>query len=63
MSNKEIRELLKKEHIYIWQIANKLSIHETTLVKRFRIELSEKHKTEVLSAVEEIKLERLKNQQ
>lgn len=52
---------MKKENIYIWQIANKLSIHETTLIKRFRTELPEDRKTEVLSAIEEIRLERLKN--
>lgn len=61
MSNKEIRELMKKENIYIWQVANKLSIHETTLIKRFRTELPEERRTEVLSAIEEIRLERLKN--
>lgn len=54
---------MKKENIYVWQVAMKLGIHEATLIKRFRIQLSEERKTEVLSAIEEIRLERIKNQQ
>jgi hypothetical protein len=60
MNNKEIKDLLKEEHIYMWQVAKKLNIHETTFIRWFRDELSEERKRVVLSAVEEIKLDRLK---
>lgn len=55
MTNKEIRELMKKEKIYLWQIAEVLVIHETTLIKRFRTELSDDHKNQVLTAIQVIK--------
>lgn len=55
MSNKEIRELMKKEKIYLWQVAEVLAIHETTLIKRFRTEMSDDHKNQVLIAIQVIK--------
>lgn len=63
MNNAEIKDLLKAEHIYMWQVAKKLNIHETTFIRWFRDELSEERKKVVLSAVEEIKLDRLKAQE
>lgn len=60
MTNKEIRAIMKQEKIFIWQIAEVLSIHETTMIKRFRTEMSDKQKQEVISAIEEIRLDRLK---
>lgn len=62
MCNKEIRAIMKKERIFIWQIAEKIHVHETTMIKRFRTELTEDRKAEVLSAIEEIRLDRLKSQ-
>lgn len=62
MSNKEIKELLHRENIYMWQVAKKLGVHETTFCKWFRGELSQEQAQRVLSAVEEIKLDRLKEQ-
>lgn len=63
MNNKEIKDLLKAEHIYMWQVAKVLNIHETTFIRWFRDELSEERKRVVLSAIEEIKLDRLKAQE
>lgn len=60
MSNREIIHLLKKEDIYQWQIAKKLGLHETTLCRWFREELTQEQKQQVLSAIEELKLDRLK---
>ena len=62
MTNKEIEELLKAEHIYKWVVAKKLNIHETTFIRWFRDEMSDERKLLVLSAVEEIKLDRMKAQ-
>ncbi len=55
MTNREIRELMKKEKIYLWQVAEVLVIHETTLKKRFRTEMSDDHKNQVLTAIQVIK--------
>lgn len=60
MTNKEIRDIMKQEKIFIWQIAEVLSIHETTMIKRFRTEMTDKQKQQVISAIEEIRLDRLK---
>lgn len=60
MSNKEIEALLKKQKIYKWQVAKKIGIHETSFVRWFREELSQEQKQQVMSAIEEIKLDRLK---
>ena len=62
MGNKEIKTLLHKENIYMWQVAKKLGVHETTFCKWFREQLSQEQTQRVLSAVEEIKLDRLKEQ-
>lgn len=62
MSNKEIEYLLKQEKIYKWQVAKRLSIHETTFVRWFRDELTQEQVNQVLFAIEEIKLDRLKKQ-
>lgn len=62
MNNKEIKALLHKENIFMWQVAKKLGVHETTFCKWFREQLSQEQIQKVLSAVEEIKLDRLKEQ-
>lgn len=62
MSNKDIEYLLKKEQIYKWQIAEKLGLHETSFCRWWRKELSQEQVQMVLSAVEEIKLDRLEEQ-
>ncbi len=60
MSNKDIERLLKQEQIYKWEVAEKLGLHETTFCRWWRKELSQEQVQRVLSAVEEIKLDRLK---
>lgn len=62
MSNKEIESLLKQEKIYKWQVAERLGLHETSFCRWWRKPLSEEQARQVLSAVEEIKLDRLKRQ-
>lgn len=62
MDNEELRKMMKEDHIYLWQVAEKLEIHETTLVKKFRRELPSEQAKAVLSAIQEIKLDRLKEQ-
>ena len=62
MSNDEIKQLLKKENIYMWQIAKVLNIHETTFGKWFREPVSKECQMQILSAVESIKLSRVKEE-
>ena len=62
MNNQKIEQLLKREKIFKLQVARKIGIHETSFIRWFRDELSQEQIQRVLSAVEEIKLDRLKVQ-
>ena len=62
MNNQKIEQLLKREKIFKWQVARKIGIHETSFIRWFRDVLSQEQIQRVLSAVEEIKLDRLKVQ-
>ena len=60
MNNEQLKVLMKENKIYMWQVAKHLNVNETSFCKWFREELSEVRKQQVLSAIEEIKLGRLK---
>ena len=62
MNNAELKGLMKANKVFMWEVAKKLNVNETSFCKWFREELSEVRKQQVLSAVEEIKLDRLKAQ-
>lgn len=62
MSNEQIKTLMRENKIYMWQVAKRLNVHETSFCKWFREQLSQEQVQRVLSAVEEIKLDRLKAQ-
>ena len=62
MNNAELKALMKENKICMWVVAKKLNVNETSFCKWFREELSEVRKQQVLSAIEEIKLDRLKAQ-
>lgn len=54
MSNQKIKEMMKQNNIYMWQVAKKLNVNETSFCKWFREPLSEQRKQQILSAVNEI---------
>lgn len=58
--NLEIIRLLKKEDIFRWQVAERIGIHESTFCRWFRKELTKEQVQQILTAVEEIKKQRLK---
>ena len=60
MNNADIAVLLRKEGIYRWEIARKLGIHEGTFSRWFRNELSREQVRQIIGAIEEIKLDRVK---
>ena len=54
--NAELRNLLKENGIFLWQVARKLDVHEQTLYNWLRYEpLPEKHREMIFSAIEAIK--------
>lgn len=60
MANQELRAMMKTQRIFIWEVAERLGIHETTLVKRLRRELPEEQTKQIFSIIEEIHLEKVK---
>lgn len=44
MNNQQIRAVMRDNNIYMWQIAKKLKVNETSFCKWFREELSEERK-------------------
>ncbi len=50
-ANLDIRETLKAVNIAQWELANKLNISETTLVRRLRKELPEDEKQKILKII------------
>ena len=59
MNNNEIRTRMKRSNIYLWEVADNLSMHESTLCKWFRHPLTQDQKTLILSAIESISLSRI----
>lgn len=54
-ANNEIRTLAAENNIYIWQIADKLGVHENTLLRWMRKELPKETKDKILNAINEIR--------
>jgi DNA-binding Lrp family transcriptional regulator len=57
MSNTELRAELKAAKIPYWKIAEKLGVHENTIIRRMRKELSEDDRKAFFAAIAEIKKE------
>ncbi|MDI3537686.1 MAG: hypothetical protein PWP30_2168 [Eubacteriaceae bacterium] len=57
MKNKEIKESLKKAHLYQWQVAESLGISEPSLSRKMRHELHEDEKKQIFKVIEELKKE------
>lgn len=55
MKNLDIRNCLKQNHIFHYELANALNISEMTLVKKLRKELSKLEKEHIFSVIEELK--------
>lgn len=52
--NKDIREMAKENGVYLYEIAEKLSVSEPTFNRWLRKELTEELKRKALLAIEEI---------
>lgn len=59
MSNEKIRAMMRENNIFMWQVAKKLNVYETSFSKWFREELTAERKQLVMSAIEEIIADRL----
>lgn len=55
MPNKDIRNLMKINRIYLWEIAQLYGCTESTLSKKLRIELSKEDKEKIIDIINQIK--------
>lgn len=55
MANQDIRELLKSNRIYLWEVAQLYGCTESTLSKKLRIELSKEDKEKIIDIINQIK--------
>ncbi len=55
MKNLDIRQEVKENGLYLWQIADKLSISDNWLSRLLRHELSDEKKSEIRSIIKELK--------
>ncbi|SFD14408.1 hypothetical protein [Ruminococcus albus] len=58
MSNSELRAELKAAKIAYWRIADKLGVHENTIIRKMRHELSDADRKAFYAAIAEIKAEK-----
>ncbi len=58
-ANQDIRNLLDKERIFYWEVAEKLGMKAPNFTVMMRTKLSEEKREKVLKAIKEIKLERI----
>lgn len=58
MANEELKRLFRSEGVYMWEVAQALGVHEITLSRRFRTELTQGQKDGVLAAFERVKADR-----
>lgn len=54
MSNIDIRVKATESGVKMWQLAEKLGIHEGTLSRKLRHELPEEEKNKILALIDEI---------
>jgi lambda repressor-like predicted transcriptional regulator len=53
--NVDLRKEIKKAGIFMWQLAEELQIHENTLYRQLRHNLSEEQSKRILHAIERLK--------
>ena len=52
--SKELREMMTRNHLMQWQVANALGVSEGTLIRWLRGEPSEEHSARIMLAIEEL---------
>lgn len=52
--NQDIREALKNKNVYTWELAERIGVHETTLYRYLRKDLSSQEKQRYLELITEI---------
>jgi len=53
--NQEIREAIKKAHVWQWEVAQALGISENTLIRWLRKDLSSEQRAAIIAAIEKVR--------
>lgn len=53
-ANSSIRQIAKDAKIYWWQVAAKIGVAESTIIRWLRLPLSAEHKAMIMSAIDEL---------
>lgn len=56
--NQDLKQMMKVHHVKQWQLADVLGIHETTMCRRLRHELTESEKKYILGKLNELILKK-----
>lgn len=52
--NAEVRQAMKEKHIAMWEIASVLGVHENTVFRRLRTELSPEDKQSYIRIIDKL---------
>lgn len=52
--NREVRQFLKDKRVFQWEVAERLGIHESSLIRWMRTELPEDKKKKIMEAASAI---------
>lgn len=55
MANQDIRELMKENRVYIWEVAQAYGCAESTFIKKLRVELPQEDKDKIIAIINELK--------
>ncbi|MED0665933.1 hypothetical protein P4T04_06330 [Bacillus badius] len=62
MKNLIIKQRIRDEKIFTYEVADELQIHENTLYRLFRKPLSQEDEQRIMQAIEQVKLKKERNQ-
>lgn len=62
-ANADLRAELKQKKIPLWEIGLLQGVNEVTMVRRFRVELSQEQKSKIRKLISEIECEKRKSNQ
>lgn len=58
MANQIIRDELREQEVYQWELAKALGISESTMVRKMRTEMSDEETMELLALIDSIVFDR-----
>lgn len=56
--NRDVRQFLKNKRVFLWEAAERLGVHETTLVRWMRTELPDEKKQAIMEAAAAVAADR-----